>query len=318
MNRFMQFSRNNSDALTQMGLGLLSGQTGPQQASMGLKGFTDARMSARQRNATLAMLQSEAPQLAAAIEQRLMSPKEAFSIHYQQKVQAEKPQKPTDDIREYEFARGQGFQGSLQDWITSGRKAGATNVTVGGGKYGTIPQGYELVETEQGARLQAIPGGPVEAETQKVQQAQQKAGEQTKQYADIVMEDIGRARELASGWTTGAGSILSGVPGTSANDLRTLTATIRANIGFDRLQAMRESSPTGGALGQVTERELSFLQATMGNLEQSQSTEQFIKNLNRLEDIYEGIMEKFSAYPGAGGSAPANVGVGNNDPLGIR
>lgn len=46
----------------------------------------------------------------------------------------ENPQpKPTDDMREYEFARQQGYQGSLQDWITSGRKAGATTVNVGEG-----------------------------------------------------------------------------------------------------------------------------------------------------------------------------------------
>jgi len=36
--------------------------------------------------------------------------------------------KPTDDMREYEFAKQQGFQGSLQDWILSQKKAGAVTI----------------------------------------------------------------------------------------------------------------------------------------------------------------------------------------------
>ena len=52
--------------------------------------------------------------------------------------------KPTDDMREYDAARRQGYQGTLQDWITSGRKAGATNVTVGTEKGfdKTVGEGY--------------------------------------------------------------------------------------------------------------------------------------------------------------------------------
>lgn len=43
------------------------------------------------------------------------------------------PPAPTDDIREYNFAKQQGFPGTFQDWMIAGRKAGATNVNVGGG-----------------------------------------------------------------------------------------------------------------------------------------------------------------------------------------
>lgn len=34
----------------------------------------------------------------------------------------------TDDIREYDLAKSQGYTGSLQDWIISSKKAGATNI----------------------------------------------------------------------------------------------------------------------------------------------------------------------------------------------
>ena len=73
-------------------------------------------------------------------------------------------------------------------------------------------------------------------------------------------------------------------------DVRARLDTIRANIGFDRVQQMRESSPTGGALGQVTEFENRLLQSTLGNLEQSQSREQILENLGRIESIYLDIV----------------------------
>src|SRR5690606_12677220 len=69
-----------------------------------------------------------------------------------------------------------------------------------------------------------------------------------------------------------------------------LVDTIKANAAFDKLQAMRDSSPTGGALGQVSERELSYLQATIGNLEQSQGAEQLEDNLKRVKNAYLDIV----------------------------
>lgn len=63
---------------------------------------------------------------------------------------------PTDDMREYQFAKGQGFDGSLQDWITAGRKAGATNVNIGSEKGfdKTIGEGYgkRFLDIQDGAQ----------------------------------------------------------------------------------------------------------------------------------------------------------------------
>ena len=53
---------------------------------------------------------------------------------------------------------------------------------------------------------------------------------------------------------------------------------------------MRQASPTGAALGSVTERELSLLQATTGNLEQSQTAAQFKDNLRRLKNVHLDII----------------------------
>lgn len=224
------------------------------------------------------------------------------------------PPKPTDDISEYNFAKSQGFNGTFQDYQIAMKKAGASNVSVD--NVGTIPQGYELTtDPATGAkRMQPIAGGP--ADTTKTDAAK---NEQKGRYGDVVLEDIRRAKDKVKNqsWyapVTGlGGQLLSGVGGSAAGDTAQLISTIESSISFDRLQAMRESSPTGGALGAVSERELQLLSSTLGSVKQSQSQEQLLQNLDRLEKIYEGIMSKVAAYPNAaefGFSGSAADGTG--------
>jgi hypothetical protein len=87
------------------------------------------------------------------------------------------------------------------------------------------------------------------------------------------------------------------IGGTLAADIKALVSPIKASIGFDRLQKMREESPTGGALGQVSEMELDLLNSSLQSLDQSQSQEQFLENLDEVEKRYSDIVTKLNAYP---------------------
>jgi len=60
--------------------------------------------------------------------------------------------------------------------------------------------------------------------------------------------------------------------------------TLKANIAFGELTAMREASKTGGALGQVSDKEGSLLQAALGALDMTQSPENFKKQLQKIND----------------------------------
>jgi len=82
------------------------------------------------------------------------------------------------------------------------------------------------------------------------------------------------------------GNLFEAIPGTPAHDTAASIETIVAAIGFDRLQAMRDASPTGGALGQVSEMELRQLNASLGSLRQSSSREQFSENLAAVKRHY--------------------------------
>ena len=83
------------------------------------------------------------------------------------------------------------------------------------------------------------------------------------------------------------GYAMSHVAGTDAHDTANAIDTIEASIGFDRLQKMRDDSPTGGALGQVSNIELALLRKSLGSLKQSSSRAQFVKNLNSIEAQYK-------------------------------
>lgn len=213
-------------------------------------------------------------------------------------------QKPTAGIQEYEFAKSQGYTGTFEQWKASGRAS--TNVTVNTGEgeqnrylYGSdagLPTGWQLDRLT--GQASPIPGGPaaVEAEAASAQAAS--AANQKGVTSDLVMDEIRIARELIEGQSltspaTGiAGGIASNVDSTRAGALKNRLETIKANIGFDKLQAMREASPTGGALGAVSEFENRLLQAVYGSLVQSQREEDILYNLNRLEEVYNRIVNE--------------------------
>lgn len=124
--------------------------------------------------------------------------------------------------------------------------------------------------------------------------------------AQLVLTQIARARDLATNSnTTGWGSLLSAAPGSDSANLAATIDQIVANIGFDRLQQMREMSPTGGALGNVTERELALLQSVVASLRQSQSRDQFLNNLGIVERQYQNSMANIQrAYQQDFGAGP--------------
>lgn len=106
-------------------------------------------------------------------------------------------------------------------------------------------------------------------------------------HATKVLGDVTAADGLVSARTTGlVGKGASLVPGTDAFNLNQRLLTIKANLGFDRLQQMRDASPTGGALGQVAVQELNALQATIGSLELGQDKDELRNNLNKIEHHY--------------------------------
>lgn len=115
---------------------------------------------------------------------------------------------------------------------------------------------------------------------------------ETNRQWGIVEDAIDKAVSQVGVLTAGLGAKTAGIPGTPAKDLSETLNTIKANIGFDKLQRMREASPTGGALGQVSEMENKLLQSVQGSLAQDQSPEQLIENLSIIKQNLQAVREE--------------------------
>ena len=93
-----------------------------------------------------------------------------------------------------------------------------------------------------------------------------------------------------------SGAAMSLVAGSARSDLEAYMKPIEADAAFSTLQAMREASKTGGALGQVSDKEIELLKNARGALSRSQSKEQFIQNLERYKETYNNIINGSAAY----------------------
>lgn len=160
-----------------------------------------------------------------------------------------------------------------------------------------------------------VQAAQLDMEAERLRIAQQKAAmeatefqqKQEKQQAGIPrdMEDVraellnvigkaGQARRKSNEWfATGFGADVAGeFSGTNARDVQGLLDSIGGNIAFDRLARMRAESPTGGALGNVTERELSLLQSTVASLDKAQSDQQFQAAMDDVIRSYGRVLAK--------------------------
>lgn len=171
--------------------------------------------------------------------------------------------------------------------------------------YGYVldPQtGRPVINAETGLPVAApVPGSKAALEISQADEKKGNAQNKDQSTANLVTEDIGRAKDIikkSPSLTTGfLGPVISKWGGTPAADLDSLLDTVGANISFDYLNTMRQNSPTGGALGNVTERELDLLRATAGNLKQSQSAEQLTFNLSRLERQFNQVIHGSETQP---------------------
>lgn len=201
------------------------------------------------------------------------------------------------------YVDGKTLPGIPEGWSVVARPDNLSNVNLGGsmavfdpntGEYrggpaiqGSPSPNMDVTMNPDGTRTMA----PATGSDESIKRRGNRTAAQTslsllEQKQGVVQQSIDHAMQLAQAApATGIFSIASAVPGTPQYDLKTTLDTIKANVGFDQLQQMRDSSPTGGALGQVSEQENRLLQSVLGSLDQAQSQQQFIQNLQALKQI---------------------------------
>ena len=155
----------------------------------------------------------------------------------------------------------------------------------------------------EGMHFVSDPDNPGEEMLVPIKGSRQERAERKRNFAaeanyknvSFAITDLERMLAKKENITGVAGSFMSLFPGTTAKDAQALITTVRANLGFQQLTEMRLSSPTGAGLGNVTEKEIQFLQATVASLDQAQSPEQFAKSLQRIKQFYKDLRGQNSA-----------------------
>ena len=243
--------------------------------------------------------------------QQPMSESDRIALELQriELANAQNPQadQGTTDMQNYAFYSQQEAQAgrqpaSFNDWRNQSRAAGATQVNVGpqGQQFPDPPKGTVYARDADGnmvmepdangyMRPRIVPFASAESEAEAALAAQQAAGaaESKGATADDVVTYIDRALGLMddSDLNTGiAGWVSGSVPFLPAGRLNSALTTIKGNLGFEALQNMRDNSPTGGALGQVSTFELDNLQSLEGQLNVGMPEADLRHNLNRIRE----------------------------------
>lgn len=165
-------------------------------------------------------------------------------------------------------------------------------------------------------------GQPIEGTDIKLRQAEAKARTAAGSAGVKYDKMIRNAEELLKhpSLNTIVGNIQGNLPETvlevssqgAANALN-LYRTLLVQGGFAELQALRDASPTGGALGQVSDRENAMLQQAAGALGRSQDEASFKQHLREFIDqlkksktrVEQAYAEQFGKPFSAGAAAPS-------------
>ena len=215
---------------------------------------------------------------------------------------------------------------------------GPGGTTVNLQSVGPPPKDYRYNYDDAGrvVSMELIAGSETERNLREQAAKEESKADVKQQTSAIVKRDVGRALDLLDKeeQASGAGKLspytaVTGVqgqvwgefPGGAAVNFDLALDSVKASIGFDRLQRMREDSSTGGALGQVAVRELDYLIATLGSMNRRMDRKYLRENLRGIADIYERFAERAAKAPaewrarhGFGGSQDAALAGGSQQP----
>lgn len=327
----MDFLRNNNMALTQMGLGLLSGQNAQQQAALGAQGLSQGI----NQNKTMQFLAKSYPDLAEAVQTGALTPGDAWKLAYQQKIEAAKPQ------NNFMAAGGSIFNKETGKWLTPPQGAGndaefglnpqygvdanGNPVILQLSKSGTskqtaLPEGVTL--SREPIRLDAgthfvlldpitrqpigqIPKNLAEAEAQKeIGTAQGKAiagAPGDIQAGQNALDLIGSIRDDPNReMGTGVSSVLNRVPSSPGFDFQTKVDQAKSGAFLTAIEQMRGMGALSNAEGQTAT-------AAVTRMNTATSEREFLSALDDYEKIIkQGISRAQSKVGGA--EAPAAPG----------
>lgn len=327
------FLRNNSSALLQGGVGLLSGRNPQEQAAAGFQGFGNAL----QANKTIKFLEATNPELAQAVKSGALSGGDAYKMYYQQKLEAEKPKKPN-----LMSAGGSLYNADTGAWITPPQGAGNDAEFGLNPQYGTDANGnpviIQLSKAGTSKQTQLPEGVNLSKEPIKIDAGtefilldpitRQPVGRIPKDLAGAERDkELGTARGKAEasapqdfqagqnaldlvetirkdpykGRGTGMSSMGNAIPGTGGYDFQNKVDQAKSGAFLTAIQQMR-------GLGALSNSEGGAATAAVARMNTATSEGEFDAALNDYEKIVRQGMAR--AQSRMGGQAPAQPKAG--------
>jgi hypothetical protein len=142
---------------------------------------------------------------------------------------------------------------------------------------------------------------------QKALDAERKAKNASNDLVEAAKGTLGTIQE-AKGMLEGSdafrtgmgGAVAAYIPGSGARDLSNAIMTIKANLSFEALQQMRANSPTGGALGNVSDADLKLLASQVAALDYTGKKDKLKRDLALVEQHYQRLLDAAQADAGMG------------------
>ena len=141
-----------------------------------------------------------------------------------------------------------------------------------------------LQPSKEGGKPNVVQGyAPPEA-VDRANQAREAAATKTASLdnLDNAISDLMKHPGLKS--AVGMGSVLPAIPETQQADAIAQIENLGSRAAIQAINDMRAMSKSGGAVGQVSEKEWPKLEAAYSNLKRNQSYKQYTKNLHKFQD----------------------------------
>lgn len=212
-------------------------------------------------------------------------------------------------LKGYQDAVRYGYKGSIEDFAKINRSG--TTVNIGGDTdFGPVPEGSRRVkrivpktpENPEGIVYEIVPlkGSKEYMKQKELKEKKKGAQEEAERALFTVNRDIEGALSFMNQTKddliqpTRAGAVLKELPlirgYTDAGRLENYLESIGSRISISALNTMRKNSPTGGALGSVTERELKMLRDSYGTLDQYGDPQLLEERLIDLQRIFHEVV----------------------------
>lgn len=159
-----------------------------------------------------------------------------------------------------------------------------------------VPRSYGAQVNDSTGEFKVLSASKGIFADQAKQEKMLRAKQDTMKQAQDMGNTIDEAIKAINPFNTGViGGATKGFEGGPAANLQALLDPIESGIALDKLNQIRQNSPTGGALGNVSDTDIKLLKSAIASLKLSQDPETLKKHLLRVKQVYTDIFNRTAA-----------------------